>query len=617
MKVKKIAAALTALTLACSMPLTSVSALTAMPARDAGENNPVYDKLSRESQDYSLKINLSTAEPSESDDSNSQQGTDYSEETQEPDSQLPTDEPEPEKPSEDATEAEDTTDETEPPTEPPVEETTDETTELPTEDSTETPTEDQTEDNTDNTENDSDEKELYEEYRTLLEERTEMFKDLVRDEYTEESFSNLEKAIDNAKEILSDWDNRYAESKAALENIDTACGELITYMSLLTDAIERGESISPDWYTETSYSILEEALEEGKAAAVLGSIDSKTAEELIAKIDSAVNGLYHLKDKLALSIKEAKYKYDLLYVESSLAEFKAEISRIEEEFTDDITPDEVKKLIDDVLKAYSLLKCVLGDTNVSGSITISDATALQKYIAGLDLGIEPALSDVNFDGLITVSDATVIQQYVAKLIDKFEKPPQLPEYDKDWNLVLVNYKYPIKSGYVPDLRMVDGRSVFTFDTRAADALEKMLSDCRAEGLSPLICSAYRTEEMQEKLFNNKVSVYLSSGYSYDDAVALAKTSVAYPGTSEHQLGLAVDIVSLDYQILDKGQLKTEEQQWLMKNCWKYGFILRYPDNKSDITGVIFEPWHYRYVGLEAAKEIMEKGITLEEYLGFV
>ena len=108
---------------------------------------------------------------------------------------------------------------------------------------------------------------------------------------------------------------------------------------------------------------------------------------------------------------------------------------------------------------------------------------------------------------------------------------------------------------------------------------------------------------------------MARGYGEEKAREEAATSVAYPGTSEHNLGLAVDIVARDYQILDDKQADTAEARWLEENCWKYGFILRYPTDKTDITGIIFEPWHYRYVGEEAAREIMERGICLEEYLG--
>ena len=143
----------------------------------------------------------------------------------------------------------------------------------------------------------------------------------------------------------------------------------------------------------------------------------------------------------------------------------------------------------------------------------------------------------------------------------------------------------------------------------------MLADGRKEGLDFWICSAYRTMEKQTDLYNNKVSRLQAEGLSYEDAYRQAGTVVAYPGTSEHNLGLAADIVAKDYQLLDDKQAETPEAKWLKENCWRYGFILRYPTDKIGETGIIFEPWHYRYVGKEAAREIMEQGICLEEYLG--
>ena len=143
----------------------------------------------------------------------------------------------------------------------------------------------------------------------------------------------------------------------------------------------------------------------------------------------------------------------------------------------------------------------------------------------------------------------------------------------------------------------------------------MLADGRKEGLDFWICSAYRTMEKQTDLYNNKVSRLQAEGLSYEDAYRQAGTVVAYPGTSEHNLGLAADIVAKDYQLLDDKQAETPEAKWLEENCWRYGFILRYPTDKTGETGIIFEPWHYRYVGKEAAREIMEQGICLEEYLG--
>lgn len=182
----------------------------------------------------------------------------------------------------------------------------------------------------------------------------------------------------------------------------------------------------------------------------------------------------------------------------------------------------------------------------------------------------------------------------------------------DWNLILVNPWNTLPDGYDVSLtQLKNGQAV---DKRCYSSLQNMIDDCRAEGLNPVICSSYRSQEKQESLFNNEVNRLISKGYSKEKAELEAGKAVAVPGTSEHQLGLAVDIVDLANQNLDESQENTDVQKWLMKNSWKYGFILRYPNKKSDITGIIYEPWHYRYVGKEAAKEIYEQGICLEEYL---
>ena len=179
-------------------------------------------------------------------------------------------------------------------------------------------------------------------------------------------------------------------------------------------------------------------------------------------------------------------------------------------------------------------------------------------------------------------------------------------------LTLVNMSHTLPADWTVDL--VELRNNQSIDRRAYDGLQKMMDDARAEGLDPLICSSYRTNETQERLYTNKKNSYLEQGYSEDDATALAATWVAYPGTSEHQLGLTVDICSIGNQELDSSQEDTATQQWLMANCYKYGFILRYPADKSDITEISYEPWHYRYVGVEAATEMYQKHLCLEEYL---
>lgn len=181
-----------------------------------------------------------------------------------------------------------------------------------------------------------------------------------------------------------------------------------------------------------------------------------------------------------------------------------------------------------------------------------------------------------------------------------------------WNLMLVNKSHPIEEDFQVDLvQLKNGHAI---DKRAYPDLQAMIDDARAAGLSPIICSSYRTNKKQQSLYNNQVNKYMKQGYSEEDAKSEAGKRVAVPGTSEHQIGLAVDIVSQSYQVLDKQQENTAEQQWLMKNCYKYGFILRYPSDKSDITGIGYEPWHYRYVGKEAAEEIMNRNICLEEFL---
>ena len=144
-------------------------------------------------------------------------------------------------------------------------------------------------------------------------------------------------------------------------------------------------------------------------------------------------------------------------------------------------------------------------------------------------------------------------------------------------------------------------------------LKEMLADCKSAGNKPYVTSAYRTHDYQTKLFKNRIQRFIDQGYSRDKAEIEAAKRVAVPGTSEHELGLAVDITDSGYQNLDSKQENTGTQKWLMSNSWKYGFILRYPNGKTSVTGIIYEPWHYRYVGKELAKELHNSGLCLEEY----
>lgn len=181
-----------------------------------------------------------------------------------------------------------------------------------------------------------------------------------------------------------------------------------------------------------------------------------------------------------------------------------------------------------------------------------------------------------------------------------------------WALTLVNAGNPLPDDYSPELNTI--YNGLNFDTRAVEQLNAMLAAMEDEGLSPVVCSAYRTREYQQTLFDNQVSKQMADGLDREQAEIEARRYVAYPGTSEHELGLAADIVSAGYQLLDDAQADTAEIKWLYENGWRYGFILRYPKGKEDITGVTYEPWHFRYVGEEAAKKITDGNLCLEEFL---
>ena len=183
-----------------------------------------------------------------------------------------------------------------------------------------------------------------------------------------------------------------------------------------------------------------------------------------------------------------------------------------------------------------------------------------------------------------------------------------------WNLTLVNFENALPEDFEPEsLAEVDNG--YVADSRIADATKEMIADAREEDVRIIAISAYRDYEYQTDLYEKKVKrLQDEKGYSVEKAREEAKTVVAYPGTSEHQLGLALDLVDARHVELDTSQENTDAYKWLKKHCQEYGFIVRYPNGKTDITGIIYEPWHFRYVGKEAADFIMEHEITLEEYL---
>ena len=182
------------------------------------------------------------------------------------------------------------------------------------------------------------------------------------------------------------------------------------------------------------------------------------------------------------------------------------------------------------------------------------------------------------------------------------------EADGEWCLILVNKWHPLETENEIDLtELSNGQCV---DSRIYPQLQKMFDDMRDDGVYPVVASGYRTEQEQQQIYDESMAEYIEKGYSESDAKTETERWVAIPGTSEHQLGLGVDINadginSYGYEVYN----------WLAQNAYRYGFIYRYPENKVTITGIANEPWHYRYVGVNAATEIYKRGICLEEYLG--
>ena len=228
------------------------------------------------------------------------------------------------------------------------------------------------------------------------------------------------------------------------------------------------------------------------------------------------------------------------------------------------------------------------------------------FVAGIFVGSSKE-KEINFVMPETVPLAETTG--TAATVDENKIPDNLP-----WYLTLVNFEHELPEDFAPEsLSLTDNG--YETDSRISDAVKTMIADARKEKVRIIAISAFRDYAYQKELYENKVQrLQQEKGYSVDKARVEAATVVAYPGTSEHQLGLALDLVDARHVKLDTSQENTAAYKWLYEHCAEYGFIVRYPNGKTDITGIIYEPWHFRYVGVDAAKVIMENNITLEEYL---
>lgn len=190
-----------------------------------------------------------------------------------------------------------------------------------------------------------------------------------------------------------------------------------------------------------------------------------------------------------------------------------------------------------------------------------------------------------------------------------------PSDDASWKLICLNRTRCVDATVEDNISLsyVAGSSEM-MDSRAAAAYEKMYDAAAEVGIYLTPCSGYRSYSTQKRLYYEFVNDYLSAGYSESEAHNLTSKRRNPPGSSEHNIGICMDIIcaasSANFQ-------NTKAYAWLTANAQDYGFILRYPEDKVDITGVKFEPWHWRYVGVENAAAIKNSGLCLEEYLGLV
>ncbi len=194
--------------------------------------------------------------------------------------------------------------------------------------------------------------------------------------------------------------------------------------------------------------------------------------------------------------------------------------------------------------------------------------------------------------------------------------PKLAEINEDeWYLLLVNRDYILPDDYTVKtaktvIDIYGGYDRGYLDYRVAPHFIEMYNAALEDGLKLSPLSGYRSVERQKNNFENLIRDYMNKGYSKAQATVLASEIILPPSTSEHNAGLAMDILSLEESFEN-----SDEFAWLQEHAADYGFILRYPKDKQKITKITYEPWHWRYVGVKAAKEMKASGECLEEYLG--
>lgn len=262
------------------------------------------------------------------------------------------------------------------------------------------------------------------------------------------------------------------------------------------------------------------------------------------------------------------------------------------------------------------------------AVYMSDLEELMQTGELNEVALEDELLEEEFDGsedydvesVDTYSLDEILLAHEEYLTNREQEKPEAPSEEEqseavfssdDWRLLLINKQHPIPDDYSFTLTTITGS--MQCDERILEDLLLMLQAAKNDQVNLIICSPYRTDASQVSIFSRHVKAYMNKGLNYIDSFKLASQEATVPGYSEHQIGLSLDIYTASHMTLDSAYGETEAGRWLAEHCSEYGFILRYPKGKEYITSIGYEPWHFRYVGKEAAQIIMSEGITLEEF----
>lgn len=248
------------------------------------------------------------------------------------------------------------------------------------------------------------------------------------------------------------------------------------------------------------------------------------------------------------------------------------------------------------------------------SVTESEINSSQvSELIDSTISSEPAVPvDVTPESKVSITSSENASSEIGSQISSYTRQELAAELD-DWNLFLVNPDNTIDESWTPqELKSVGNDQ--SIDSRIYSAYHAMVSAAKKDGVSLWVVSGYRSYSKQNRLYNNRVtrSKNENPSFTQEEAEADAARNVARPGTSEHQLGLAIDFNSVETSFAD-----TKAGKWLKEHAAEYGFILRYEEDKQDITKVTYEPWHYRYVGAKHALTMQEKGMCMEEYIDWL